>query len=324
MTALMNLPPANVASLPTYRARPVALETMEDALRYAKVIAASGLLPASFLRSDADPTAAAFVAIQLGAEVGLSPMASVQNIAVINGKPGLYGPAMLAVVEASGKLENFKEWIDGEGDKMVAHCLVKRFGRPERDTTFSWADAVKANLVGKRGPWTEYPKRMMQARARSFALRDVFPDVLAGLSQSVEELADIPAEPRDVTPAPERPPLSAQPPSPAAKPPLEVVIGDGWDPAKFPRTRKGLKEALEFITGAVVDGKPGVVALNNGLLDTIGEKMPELAGEIAELRASAAEAMAPKDEDEEPEYATDDPRDFPDEFPGTFPPNPNP
>lgn len=325
MTALMNLPPANVSALPSYRARPVALETMDDALRYAKVIAASGLLPASFLRSDADPTAAAFVAIQLGAEVGLSPMASVQNIAVINGKPGLYGPAMLAVVEASGKLENFEEWIEGEGDKMVAHCRVKRFGRPERLTSFSWDDAKKAQLTGKRGPWTEYPKRMMQARARSFALRDVFPDVLAGLSQSVEELADIPADPQPPAPSIEAsdqaigqaslgPRLGrSKMNTPAPKPPLEVVIGDGWDPAKFPRTKKGLTEALAFITGAVLDGKPGVVALNNGLLDTIAERMPELADEISGLRAAAAEALAPVDEPEpEPE----------DDFPGDFPPEP--
>lgn len=293
------------------RAKPVAIETMDDALRYAKVIAASGLLPRSFYEAkDGDPTAAAFVAIQLGAEVGLSPMASVQNIAVINGKPGLYGPAMLAVVEASGKLETFEEWLEGDGETLVAYCRVKRVGRPERVTAFSWGDAKKANLTGKRGPWAEYPKRMMQARARSFALRDTFPDVLAGLAQgSVEELQDIPAEPRDITPP--RPPLSAQPPSPASKAPLEVVIGDGWDPAKFPRTKTGLREALAFVTGAVCDNRPGVVALNCGLLDTIAEKMPDLAEEIAELRASAAEAMTPI---EEPEPEDED------DFPGEIPP----
>ena len=239
MTALIrsDIAPANIYPAAPYRARPVALETMDDALRYAKVIAASGLLPKSFYETrDADPTAAAFVAIQLGAEVGLSPMASVQNIAVINGKPGLYGPAMLAVVEASGKLEDFAEWIDGEGDKMVAYCRVKRFGRPERITSFSWDDAKKANLTGKRGPWTEYPRRMMQARARSFALRDTFPDVLAGLGQgSVEELQDIPAEPRDVTPSIEPAKINTAPP-PAT---FSVKVPYGGEPVIFPRNRGG-------------------------------------------------------------------------------------
>lgn len=106
-----------------------------------------------------------------------------------------------------------------------------------------------------------------------------------------------------------RPPRLVQPPGPpptSPKPPLEVVIGDGWDPAKFPRTRAGLTEALAFITGAVVDGKPGVVALNNGLLDQIAEKMPDLADEIAELRAAAAEAMTASDDAELSDDSTDD------------------
>jgi hypothetical protein len=313
------------------RVKPVALETMDDALRYAKVIAASGLLPASFLRSDADPTAAAFVAIQLGAEVGLSPMASVQNIAVINGKPGLYGPAMLAVVEASGKLENFEEWIEGDSDNMVAYCKCKRFGRPERVTSFSWDDAKKALLIGKRGPWTEYPKRMMQARARSFALRDMFPDVLAGLSQSVEELRDIPAEQaRDVTPTkvepPARPADTPPPPPRGPKPAIKVKVPGGWDPVQFSQDdglEGALRQAMEFMTGAIIDGGPTIVSMNNKLLDRIAEVVPDMADEVSELRAAAAEALKPADEDETQDTFVsrfingDDPD--PDDFPGDRP-----
>jgi hypothetical protein len=101
----------------------------------------------------------------------------------------------------------------------------------------------------------------------------------------------------------------------APKPPLEVVIGDGWDPAKFPRTKTGLREALAFITGAVCDGKPGVVALNCGLLDQIAENIPALAEEIANLRAAAAEALAPPDEPDPNDEDTGD-------FPGDIPPAP--
>jgi hypothetical protein len=54
-------------------------------------------------------------------------------------------------------------------------------------------DAKAAGLQGKQGPWTQYPKRMRQMRARAFALRDVFPDVLRGLPVA-EEVMDIPPE----------------------------------------------------------------------------------------------------------------------------------
>lgn len=120
-------------------------------------------------------------------------------------------------------------------------------------------------------------------------------------------------------------------PKTAAKPPLEVVIGGGWGPAKFPRGKKGLREALEFMTGAVVDGKPEVVGFNNQLLDDIAEHIPELADEVSELRAAAAEALKPKDADEDqtPEDTFvarfvngDEPE--ADDFPGDLPPKPNP
>ncbi len=178
-----------MTNLPTIQAGPRGLvpTDMDTAWRMAKAIAMSGMAPKSF-GQDEQAVAAVFAALQLGAEVGLPPMASVQNIAVINGKPGLYGPAMLAVVEASGKLEDIEETIAGEGDKRESICAVKRVGRRPRTSRFSVADAKRAGLWGKTGPWSQYPDRMLQARARAFALRDMFPDVLLGLAYSTDEL----------------------------------------------------------------------------------------------------------------------------------------
>lgn len=201
----------NVTHLPTQHPgvrqvsswRGVRPTSMDEAWRMAKALArAPNMLPKTYVlnknvsREYEEIVAMLFGAIQMGAEVGLSPMASVQNIAVINGKPGLYGPAMLAVVEASGLLQTIEETITGtmQERNMEAVCTVQRYGRQPRTFTFSYADAQLAKLIGKPGPWVEYPKRMFLARARTFALRDVFPDVLSGLSQSVEELIDIPAE----------------------------------------------------------------------------------------------------------------------------------
>jgi hypothetical protein len=58
---------------------------------------------------------------------------------------------------------------------------------------FSIGEAKRASLLGKPGPWQEYPSRMLRMRARSFAARDAFPDVLRGI-RAVEELRDIPAD----------------------------------------------------------------------------------------------------------------------------------
>jgi hypothetical protein len=78
-----------------------------------------------------------------------------------------------------------------EGDTAI--CVAKRRGRKPVTAKFSVDDAKRAGLWGKQGPWTQYPKRMLQMRARGFALRDAFPDVLKGLITS-EEAMDFPVD----------------------------------------------------------------------------------------------------------------------------------
>jgi hypothetical protein len=152
------------------------------------------------------------LAIQHGAELGLSPMQSLQSIAVVNGRPSVYGDTALAVCKGSPVCEWVRETIEGEGDHMVAVCQAKRRGDAQPvESRFGVAEAKKANLWGKGGPWTQYPRRMLQMRARGFALRDAFPDVLRGLV-TAEEAADYThAEPETVRvtqPAEPTPPVA--------------------------------------------------------------------------------------------------------------------
>lgn len=182
MTA--NLPaerkPQIVAGAPVAALVP---QNLEEAFRLAGAIAASGLAPRGL-----DKPEQIMVAIMAGAELGLAPFQSLQSFAVVNGRPTLWGDGLVAVVRAHGV--RIKEWIDGEGDAMVAHCEVTR---PDTGETipgeFSVADAKKAGLWGKPGPWQQYPRRMLKARARAFALRDGCADMLRGI-QVREEVED--------------------------------------------------------------------------------------------------------------------------------------
>lgn len=131
------------------------------------------------------------VAFQYGWEIGLSPMQSLQSIAVINGRPALYGDALPALINGSGKCEYVKERFEGEGDDYAAVVEAKRKDQSEPVIRrFSIRDAKAAGLWGKGGPWKQYPDRMLQMRARSFAFRDAFADVLRGFG-TVEEQQDI-------------------------------------------------------------------------------------------------------------------------------------
>jgi hypothetical protein len=171
--------------------RGLVLGDMDAMWRFAGAISASGVAPRGLKTREQ-----ILVALQYGAELGLRPMQAMASVMVINGRPALYGDGMLAVAQASGFLVDIKESLEGNPDKLetlAAVCEVKRLGRPTPSLCrFSWKDAQRAGLSGK-DLYKQHPGRMLKARARAFALRDAFPDVLCGVL-STDEADDLPAD----------------------------------------------------------------------------------------------------------------------------------
>src|SRR5207245_2054255 len=106
-----------------------------------------------------------------GMEVGFTPMAALQSIAVINGMPSIWGDGALALIQASGLLEDMEEFIDtDESGGIVAWCKMKRLGRAKWIIqNFSWKDAQLAKLSAK-DTYKLYGRRMLQRRARAWAM----------------------------------------------------------------------------------------------------------------------------------------------------------
>jgi hypothetical protein len=170
---------------------------MSEAIQFSEMLASSSLVPKNFQGKPSD----ILVAVQWGAEVGLPPMSALNGIAVINGKPSLYGDAALSLVTGHAQYGGHQESIEGE----EASCTIVRVVNGKEVATvrtFSKKDAERARLWGKIGPWKDYPKRMLAMRARGFAIRDAFPDALKGVV-TAEEAADMHQDPgiKDVTPA---------------------------------------------------------------------------------------------------------------------------
>lgn len=181
-----NLAQQNAVAMPTRKAQLMAggivqaivPRTIEEAYRLAGAITAADMAPKSYKR-DAN---AVMIGILHGMEVGFTPMAALQSIAVINGMPSIWGDGALSLVQASGLLENMKEWIEEDAaGGLVAHCHMKRIGRATWiEQKFSWEDAKIAKLTGK-DTYQQYGRRMLQRRARAWAMTDGFADVLRGL-----------------------------------------------------------------------------------------------------------------------------------------------
>jgi hypothetical protein len=171
-------------------------QSIDEAIRLSEMLAKSRIVPAIYQGHPED----VFVAVQWGYEIGLAPMQALQNIAVINGKPSIYGDAALALVQRSPICEDIEEYLEGEGEALTAVCVASRKGRKPVIRKFGIQDAKRAGLWQKTGAWAQYPKRMLQMRARGFALRDAFPDVLKGLI-TAEEAADYPSDSEAQIPA---------------------------------------------------------------------------------------------------------------------------
>jgi len=182
------------------RPSPLTPQSWQEAEKLAKLLCKTKLVPQGFESPDL-----CLIAIMQGMEMGLPPMMALQRMALVEGKLTLWGDGALALVLKSGLCTSMTEWMDvcdqngdpglrsakdqtfnpgfdRDQENWVAHCEVQRLSWPEPIIrSFSVRDAKRAGLWQKEGPWMDYPKRMLQMRARAFALRDVFADVLGGL-----------------------------------------------------------------------------------------------------------------------------------------------
>jgi hypothetical protein len=198
-------PPAALVKVPVRMG--LAPTTIEEGWRLAQMFAQSEMVPKQYRSKPAD----VLVAIQYGLEVGFAPMQALQSIAVINGRASVWGDGFLALLMSSPVYQDHDEYYevggerrdaltadDMKADSTVAVCTFWRRGKRLPTTRrFSVGQAKKAQLWGKEGPWQTYPDRQLAMRARGFAGRDAFPDVLRGV-KTAEEARDIPAGEDDV------------------------------------------------------------------------------------------------------------------------------
>ena len=151
--------------------------------------------------------------IAYGLCFGLHPFAAIKNVMVLNNIPSLYGDAVTAMCHATRQLRKLQVSIkhtdnvienlkinDKPAKNIIATCNIIREGVEEITTSFSLIEANEAGLLfakdknGKPYPkvvWHKYTTRMLSWRAKTYAIREAFPDKLVGLT-TFEELIDYP------------------------------------------------------------------------------------------------------------------------------------
>jgi hypothetical protein len=284
---------------------------MEGMWRLAQAFANSEVCKA---RRDIKSAWDVYMILSHGESVGFHPVQSLNTIMVVNGRTSVWGDGAKALAEQFAQTEYIKEWIEGDEHEWVAHCEIKRRDRPlPTHCTFSWEDAKRAKL-STRDTYQSYPKRMLQMRARLFAIRDAVPEALMGLA-TVEEQQDI-REPvkfdpdkaigaAPAKPAPDRlkdrltgrdieklPAAGESDTLPPVEPPPTGTPADET-PAPEPKP-KGRKKAAEPVQDApepetVPEPSEAPVESEAGLSGY--EKAVAIVGEITEAGSREAEAM---------------------------------
>lgn len=151
-------------------------------------MAESGMVPTSYKGKPKD----IMVAFAMGYQLGFAVEQSLQDIAIINGRPCLWGDGLMALALSHPLCESIIEnEIIEKGITIGYLCTVKRKGFEPHQVSFTIQDAQTAGLYKKAGAWTTYPRRMLQLRARSLALRDRFSDALRGIKIAEIEQEDL-------------------------------------------------------------------------------------------------------------------------------------
>lgn len=220
--------------------------TLEERRHYVSAIAQAGeLLPKSLWSTPqmgpngmipAQPSPAKVLLLaETGSMLGLHPMAALQGIHIIEGKPTLSANLLSAVVRRAGhrlRVMTTGSWDDGS---FIARAELVRHDDPEFTYVVEWtkARAERAGLLGKKGPWNSYPEAMAKARAITEVIREGAPDATIVAAYTPEELGAknvteggevIEAEPVSERAAPRRerspglmdlqePPVSSAPPA---------------------------------------------------------------------------------------------------------------
>lgn len=169
---------------------------MTDRIEHAKIVAQSSLIPAEYRGKPADIV----WAMDIGDALGVPYTQVMQSMVVARGKMTMSADLMGAVVRRAGHKLRLRE----NGDSVTADLI--RADDPDYTFTVTWdrAKAQAAGLWGSRGPWQQYPRQMLRARAITEVCRQGASDALAGTVYTPEEL--------ESTPAPSAPQKAAQQP----------------------------------------------------------------------------------------------------------------
>ena len=195
--------------------------SFESAQRMALALVSSNIVPEQYRGKD--NIGNAIVALEMAQRIGASPLAVMQNLNIIHGRPSWSSTFIIAALNSCGRFAPVRFEVTGEGDdRSCIAWTTDKTGERLEGPPASIAMAKAEGWFTKNGSkWKTMPELMLRYRAAAFFGRLYAPDVLNGM-HATEEVEDIGSGPRNVTARTESPILDdVQAPAPAAE--VEVL-----------------------------------------------------------------------------------------------------
>ena len=188
-----------------------------------------------------------YCAMLMGRDLRIAPMQAMQNIAVVNGRPSIYGDLGMALIHQSGLCTSMNEtWErpdENDDDSLTAVCTVRRKGMADAFIgRFSVKQAKAAGLWDGKpdSAWAKYPRDMLMWKARWRAYRPAFADLLKGLwfREEAQDIRDVEATVTSSGSATQLDPASLDRPMPSVNPPAAFVPDDSSTGTKAKETAR--------------------------------------------------------------------------------------
>lgn len=200
-----------------------------EAYKVSQSLAKTSFVSKPFQNNPGEVTAA----ILTGQEIGLSPMAALRSIDIIQGTPAMRANAMRGLVQGHGH----EVWVDESTQTRAVVCGQRKGSDKVQRSVWTIDRASRLGLTGKDN-WKKQPEVMLVARATAELCRLIASDVLLGMPYAVEELDETTGEePKPRKRTAQRKPLPApvpeleepQAPTPEPEEPEEPAQGEEQD-----------------------------------------------------------------------------------------------
>lgn len=164
------------------------------AVRKARALSQSTLVPEAYRGEDALPNV--MIALEIAERIGASPLQVMQNLYIVQGKPGWSSSFLIATVNACGRFTPLRFEVVGDDPtadayRVRAYAEDKATGEKCVGTWITWAMVKAEGWAAKSGSkWKTMPEQMFMYRAAAFWTRVYAPEVSLGI-QTSDEVQDV-------------------------------------------------------------------------------------------------------------------------------------